>query len=301
MSVAMRRQMTVGLLGFGLLVGCAAPAGRALADNEAAEATPAAAPANPYAQAAAAQERVTAKNLRKDAETYNAKAATYADELKAQAEAVAAAQIKEAEAREALADAIEANDSEKSNAINRTMPTLAGQTWRAWRKLTALEAADRYSKPLAAQMASDTLEGAKPALEALGAAQRAAAKAFEKYAAAITPDAPMSAIEEAYDDAIAAADAVKLAGMAWEAAKAIAYRKVNWGQLNDPDLDKKLQELEKNYSDQREVQRQLDELKIRMRKLQRAAERINAEALDILQKPKVEAAIQPAPAAPAAE
>ena len=298
MSMAMRRQVTVGLLGFGLLVGCAAPAGRALADNEATEATPAAAPANPYAQAAAAQERVTAKNLRKDAETYRAKAAAYADELKAQAEAVAAAQIQEAEAREALADALEANNSEKSNAINRTMATLAGQTWRAWRKLTALEAADRYSKPL---MATDSLEGAKPALDALGAAQQAAAKAFAKYAAAITPDAPMSAIEEAYDDAIAADDAVKLAGMAWEAAKAIAYRKVSWGQLNNPDLDKKLQELEKNYSDQQEVQRQLDELKIRMRKLQRAAERINAEALDLLQKPKAEAATEPAPAAPPAE
>jgi hypothetical protein len=246
---------------------------------------------------AAAQERATAQDLRKEAEANTAKAAKYTGDLKAAAEALASAQLKEAEAREALAAALEANDSPKiQTASTVTIPELAGLTWRAWRKLSALEAAAEYSKPLPSSLVNDTPEGAKPALDAFTAAIQAAAKAYEKYAAAITPDAPQSAIEEAYEDATDSTDAVQLAGLAWNVSKALAYRKASCAKYNNPDLDKKVQELERISNELLEAQRQQEGLKVRIRKLERAGGRADAEITELIQKLQ---AAPPSPPAPA--
>ena len=290
----MKRMMILGVLG-GALLACGMPPltpGQAFGQDT----TTAATPANAHAQPAA-QEHGAAANLVKEAELNAAKAARAAGDLKVAAEALAGAQQAEAAAREALAKAWEANDSAQINEQGQVViPRLAALTHRARRKLAALEAAARLSEPLPPAMINDTPEGAKASLEAFAAAMKAAAEAYTRYAAAITPEASAAAIEDAHDEARASEESVQLAGAAWNAAKAMAYRKAGYARFSSPELDKKVQEMEKLQKELLETQRQANVLRTRARKLERDVTRVDAEAAELAKKLATEPAT-PAPAA----
>lgn len=247
---------------------------------------------------AAAQERAAAQNLRREADANDAKAGMYEGSLKAAAQRAAAARRKEADAREALAKAMEEGNAERSNALNAEMPRVAGRTVWAWRKLGAFESAAEYAKPLAESVVKDTPEPARPALEALGAAQQAAAKAWEKYAMAIDPDNLTADIDEAYEGAQASVDSLRVASLAWSFSTGAAYRRSAAATLGSPDLERKIAEWEKQNQELLETLRQQNELTAKVRKLERAL--AGAEAARAAMAEKLAAEAKARAAAPAA-
>jgi len=285
MNVTLRHWVLVGLMGFGLAIGgvglwVSRPALGAV-DVAAAPAT---APAKPNAEAAA-QQRLLAQELRKGAEAAAANAANYTGELKEAAEGLVAARQKAAEAREALADAFEAEDVTQIQELGQVaIPRVSMQALRAAYKLEALQQGAEF---------------AKAGLEQLAEARKALAEAWAKYAAIITPDAPQAQLEDAYAEVLARSDDLQTAGRGLDFARRGAYWKDLAAAYKNPDVDAKAEEVSKLMGDLMACWRQENELKVRIRKLERAVARAEVEMGEAAK--KAAAAPKPEVAAPKAE
>lgn len=254
---------------------------------------PAAAPSHPEAVKC----RQQAQAIRKEVESLAAGAKGAAGDRLDAIEALSGAKQKKAEAFEALAKAWDEGTTAQSEGISKEFPRLDARIERCAARLWAIDgAAENSVEPR--QLIADTPGPAKPALEAMLEARKALAGAYTKYAQVLASDAAQATVEDTLDELLGAMDDLALAARGRDLAMARSYRRDVWAVYKDAALDQQTQVWDRAYQEVLDALRQQNQLKAKVRKLERAAARSEAERLQLTKRLTDAARSAPAPQSP---
>lgn len=228
------------------------------------------APAAPKPDAAAAgRARASNENFKKQADQWAEKAGKASGAAKDSADNAVLAIKSTIAAYEALAKAYEGGVQADIKAANEAAVKVNAASTRAIDKASCLERAATHLAPLSEGLIKNTPDAAKPALDALTAAHKAAADAWGKVAAAITPEADANVIEGLRDAATGATNETQVASRALTAATAMVNLKAAAERTGNPDAAKKIEEIKKQDDAILAVVRQQNELALKLRKMDR--------------------------------